>query len=340
MVHFWTSQSHEFDQKATKLSPSSKHGNGTVWSGIPYSFSIEKARGGGGGGTPIYFLGRDVPTVRVSFSGSSVLNRVYIFRFSCLKQRRPHISSPFLSLRSHNFRWFRAPSLKCVKTQTYVPLLVFWIRPAWSSLEQGKTLQHFLLDRVAKFTSFVSWTGSGFRWVGRTLLLKFLLSTHPGEKNRFLDSQHPMRVLLHGSPYQSSPWVMAATAKSRVSGVSGSPTSLLHLSDWLRVEEIPVIFIDLFAFFIDLFACSKLSLEGNRHIGIFGNRQTDHRLDSTMCFTTRHAKINHYIVNGDSATIIHERSIISFSWLASSNFPTWTKSFRLCSHSNRVELFN
>ena len=28
--------------------------------------------------------------------------------------------------------------------------------PAWSSLEQGKKLQHFLLDRVAKFTSFVS----------------------------------------------------------------------------------------------------------------------------------------------------------------------------------------
>ena len=118
-------------------------------------------------GTPIYFLGRDVPTVRVSFSGSSVLNRVYIFRFSCLKQGRPR-KSLFLPLWSHNFRWFRAPSLKCGKTQTYVPFLVFWVRPAWSSLEQGKELQHFLLDRVAKFTSFASWTGSGFRWVGRT----------------------------------------------------------------------------------------------------------------------------------------------------------------------------
>ena len=32
--------------------------------------------GGGGGGTPIYFIYRDVPTVRVSFSGSSVLNSV------------------------------------------------------------------------------------------------------------------------------------------------------------------------------------------------------------------------------------------------------------------------
>ena len=70
----------------------------------------------GGRGTPIYFLGRDVPTVRVSFSGSSVLNRVYIFRFSCLEQGRPRKSSPFL-LRSHNFRWFRAPSLKCVKSK-------------------------------------------------------------------------------------------------------------------------------------------------------------------------------------------------------------------------------
>ena len=37
-----------------------------------------------------------------------------------------------------------------------------------SNLEQGKQLQHFLLDRVAKFTSVVSWTGSGFHLVGRT----------------------------------------------------------------------------------------------------------------------------------------------------------------------------
>ena len=43
--------------------------------------------GGGGGGTPIYFLVcRDVPPVRVSFSGFSVLNRVYDFTFLCLKQ--------------------------------------------------------------------------------------------------------------------------------------------------------------------------------------------------------------------------------------------------------------
>ena len=136
-------------------------------------------RGWGGRGTPIYFQNRDVLTVRVSFSGSSVLNRVYNFTFSCLKQVHPRESSPFLPFRSHNFRWFRASSSKWVKMQTYVLFLVFWIRPDWSSLEQGKKLQHFLLDRVAKCPYFVSWTGSGFRWVGRTPLPTFLLNTPP-----------------------------------------------------------------------------------------------------------------------------------------------------------------
>ena len=143
--------------------------------------------GGGGGGTPIYFIYRDVPTVSVSFSGSSVLNSVYNFTFLCLKQGclpvnllLPHTLPPPPSppppppRRWHNVRWYHAPSLKCVKTQTYVPLLVFWIQPAWSSLEQGKKLQHFLSDRVAKFTSFVSWAGSGFGWVSRTPLPKFV----------------------------------------------------------------------------------------------------------------------------------------------------------------------
>ena len=137
---------------------------------------FQRGQGGGGrkiiwlhprGNTPIYFLYRDVPTVGVSFSGSSVLNRVYNFTYSCLTQGRPRKSSPFLPLRSHNFRWFRAPSLKCVKTQTYA------LGESWT------VTYHFLLDRVAKFPSFVSWTGSGFRWVGRTPLPKFLLSTPP-----------------------------------------------------------------------------------------------------------------------------------------------------------------
>ena len=87
---------------------------------------------------------------------------MYNFTFSCLKQGRPRKSSPFLPLRSHNFRWFRAPSLKCVKTQTNVAFLVFWIRPAWSSLEQGKNVQYFLLDRVAKFTPLCLEQGKGF----------------------------------------------------------------------------------------------------------------------------------------------------------------------------------
>ena len=58
---------------------------------------------------------------------------------------------------------------------------------ALSCREQGKKLQHFILDKVAKFTSFVSWTGSGFCWVGRTTLPKFLLSTSgkiPGRQRR------------------------------------------------------------------------------------------------------------------------------------------------------------
>ena len=74
-------------------------GNKDVSGYNPGQNSSECPWGGGGGNTGIYFLYRDVPTVRVSFSGSSVLNRVYTF--SCLKQGRPRKSSPFLPLRSH-----------------------------------------------------------------------------------------------------------------------------------------------------------------------------------------------------------------------------------------------
>ena len=71
----------------------------------------------GGGVTPIYLLGRDVPPVRVSLSGSSVLNRVYNFTFLSPKQGRPHKSSPFLPLQSHNFRWFRLPHWNALKSK-------------------------------------------------------------------------------------------------------------------------------------------------------------------------------------------------------------------------------
>ena len=38
----------------------------------------------------------------------------------------------------------------------YVLFLVVWIRPAWSSLEQGRKLQHFLLDRVVAWVPDLS----------------------------------------------------------------------------------------------------------------------------------------------------------------------------------------
>ena len=104
--------------------------------------------GGGGGGTPIYFLYGDVPPDRVSFSGSSVLNRVSNFTFSCLKQGyfpKIFFSSPppqphFCS------RHFRVIS-------SYAPVETRATQANLSklSLEQGIKLEHFVLDRVAKF---------------------------------------------------------------------------------------------------------------------------------------------------------------------------------------------
>ena len=41
-------------------------------------------------------------------------------------------------------------------------VLLFYCN-VWFSLEQGKKRQPFLLDRIAKFTSFAALTGSGFR---------------------------------------------------------------------------------------------------------------------------------------------------------------------------------
>ena len=57
--------------------------SGTAWSAARLAVLTHKWQ------TPIYFLYRDVPPVRVSFSGSSGLNRVYSFTFLCLQKGRP-----------------------------------------------------------------------------------------------------------------------------------------------------------------------------------------------------------------------------------------------------------
>ena len=150
--------------------------NGLIMSTSPLVFwarPIPRARGGG---TPIYFLYRGVPTVRVSFSGSSVLNRVYNFTFSCLKQGRPHKSPPFLPLRSHNFHWFRRNAWKRKLICTVLSVLnMACLVQSWTE----KEIIVLSLRQGSKIYIFVSWTGSGFRWVGRTPLPKFLLSTPP-----------------------------------------------------------------------------------------------------------------------------------------------------------------
>ena len=124
-----------------------------VWSNAPPPRT--RGRGEeGGGGTPIYFLYRDIPPVRVSFSG---------FHIVVPKQGHHCKSSPFLPLRPHNFHWFCVPSLKCMKTQTFMCCLhCFEYSNAWSSLEQGNKLQHVLLDRVIKFKSLHLQQGQGF----------------------------------------------------------------------------------------------------------------------------------------------------------------------------------
>ena len=110
--------------------------------------------GKGGGGNTIYFLykGRS-DTVRVSFSGFSVF-RYTISHFRVLNRVVPVNLLLFSPFDHYHVRLFRV--------QTYVPFLVFWIRPDWSSLEQGKKLQHFLLDRVANFHLLCLEQGQGF----------------------------------------------------------------------------------------------------------------------------------------------------------------------------------
>ena len=102
---------------------------------------------GGGGDTPIYFLCRDVPTVRVSFSGSSVLNRVYNFTFSCLNRVVP-VNLLLLSADFVRLRW---------NAQTYVSVLNrACLAHSWPghestalSLRQGSKIYIFcVLNRV------------------------------------------------------------------------------------------------------------------------------------------------------------------------------------------------
>ena len=126
--------------------------------------SCEGGRGGGGG-TSIYFLYRDVPTVRVSFSGSSVLNRVHNFTFSCLKQG--HSASfgnlllyfPFDHMIFADFMrlcwnvWRRKLICTVLSVLNTACLIQSWT---------GKKLQPFLLDRVAKFASLCLEQGQGF----------------------------------------------------------------------------------------------------------------------------------------------------------------------------------
>ena len=68
-------------------------GQGVSWSASVIHSGAMLGGGGGGGCSAIYFLYRDVPPVRVSFSGSSVLNRVYNFTFSCFPKQGRHRKS-------------------------------------------------------------------------------------------------------------------------------------------------------------------------------------------------------------------------------------------------------
>ena len=80
----------------------------------------------------------------------------YKFTFLCHKQGRPRKSSPFLPILSHTADFVR------LRWNVWKRKLMHEYGNAWSSLEHGKTLQHLLLDRVAKFTSLRPEQGQGF----------------------------------------------------------------------------------------------------------------------------------------------------------------------------------
>ena len=114
------------------------------------------------GGTLKYFPYRDVPPISVSFPGSSVLNRVYNYTCLCLETG----PSPQISFPPH-FSHIIFADFVCLHRNAWKHKLMyrfycFEYDNAWSSTEQGKTLQHFLLERVAKFTSLCLEQSQGF----------------------------------------------------------------------------------------------------------------------------------------------------------------------------------
>ena len=100
--------------------------------------------------------------------------------FRVYKQGRSRKSSPFPPLKSHNFPWFRAPSLKCVKTQTYVPFLVFLYGLLDPVLNRVRNYSTFSLIGYQNLHLLCLELSQGFVESAEPPLPKFLLSTLPG----------------------------------------------------------------------------------------------------------------------------------------------------------------
>ena len=85
------------------------------------------------------------------------------------------------------------------ETQTCVSSYCFEYSNAWSSLVQGKKITALSLRQGSKIYMFVSWTGSGFRWVSWTPLPEFLLNTRtpPSPLSPFLPPPPPPHTHTH-----------------------------------------------------------------------------------------------------------------------------------------------
>ena len=131
------------------------------------------------GSTPSFLARYLGPTCRQGRGGGVLcLKQGNNFTFLCVKQGRTNLKQTNLYtiyiqiLQPYNLYYKLMQHMYC-----------FEYGNVWFSLEQGNKLQHYLLDRVAKFTS-VSRTRSGFHWV-RTPpppphIYIFLLSTGGG----------------------------------------------------------------------------------------------------------------------------------------------------------------